>query len=52
VPQPLAPVSAHWFSGSAPAGTLVQVPALPVSAHDWQFPAQLDAQQTPCWQNP
>jgi hypothetical protein len=31
---------------------LVQVPALPASAHDWQFPEQLDAQQTPCWQKP
>jgi hypothetical protein len=52
VPHPLAPVSAHWLSGSAPAGTSVQVPALPARAHDWQLPVQLDAQQTPCWQNP
>jgi hypothetical protein len=52
VPQPVAPASLHWLSGSAPAGTLVQVPPLPESAHDWQFPVQLDAQQTPCWQSP
>ena len=29
-----APRSAHWFSGSAPLATLVQVPTVPVSAHD------------------
>jgi len=51
-PQLAAPASAQALSGSCPTGTLVQVPALPVSAHDWQVPVQLDVQQTPCWQNP
>jgi hypothetical protein len=50
--QVVAPASAHWASGSWLAGTLVQVPALFVSAHDWQVPVQLEAQQTPCWQSP
>jgi hypothetical protein len=45
-----APASVHWFSGSWPAGTAVQVPAVPDSAHDWQVPVQAVAQQTPCWQ--
>jgi hypothetical protein len=26
----------HWFSGSLPAGTLEQVPAVPDSAQDMQ----------------
>jgi hypothetical protein len=34
VPQVVAPLSVHWFSGSAPIGTGVQVPRFPVSAHD------------------
>lgn len=52
MPQVAAPASAHWASGSWPAGTLVQAPALPASAHDWQTPVQAEAQQTPCWQAP
>jgi hypothetical protein len=52
VPQPGAPVSAHWASGSWPDGTLLQVPALPDSAHDLQSPVQAVPQQTPCWQKP
>jgi hypothetical protein len=52
VPQLAPPLSVHWDSGSLPAGTLVQVPALPDSAHDWQVPVQLELQQTPCWQKP
>jgi hypothetical protein len=38
--------SAHCASGSCPAGTLMQVPALPVIAHDMQLPVQVVAQQT------
>ena len=34
VPQLFAPWSVHWFSGSLPVGTLVQVPSVPASAHD------------------
>ena len=45
--QLLAPRSLHWFSGSMPFGTLVQVPTVPASAHDWQVPAHAVAQQTP-----
>jgi hypothetical protein len=51
-PQPVAPWSVHWFSGSWPVGTLVHVPTVPLSAHDWQVPAQAVAQQKPCSQNP
>jgi hypothetical protein len=42
--------SAHWASGSCPAGTLMHVPALPVIAQDLQLPVQVVAQQTPCAQ--
>ncbi len=42
----------HWFSGSLPVGTFVQVPSVPASPHDWQVPAQAVAQQKPCWQKP
>lgn len=52
VPQPAAPLSVHWLSGSAPTGTNVQVPALPDSAHDRHVPVQLELQHTPCWQRP
>jgi len=52
VPQPEAPLSVHWLSGSWPTGTSVQVPPLPVSAQDRQVPVQLELQQTPCWQRP
>jgi len=47
-----APWSVHWFRGSCPAGTDVQVPTLPVSAHDWQVPVQAVAQQNPWAQKP
>jgi hypothetical protein len=43
--QVAAPASAHWPSGSWPAGTLVQVPSEPAIAHDWQVPAQAVPQQ-------
>jgi hypothetical protein len=52
VPQLAAPLSVHWFSGSAPTGTNVHVPAVPVSAHERQVPVQLELQQTLCWQRP
>jgi hypothetical protein len=52
VPQLAAPLSVHWFSGSAPTATNVQVPAVPVSAHDRHVPVQLELQQTPCWHRP
>jgi len=52
LPQVAAPASVHWFSGSAPLGTLVQVPGVPASAHDRQVPVQAPPQQTPCSQNP
>src|SRR6185369_13066517 len=50
VPQPAAPVSVHWFSGSCPAGTVEQVPPVPESAHDMHVPRQAVWQQTPCSQ--
>ena len=52
VPQLGAPLSVHWFSGSAPTATKVQVPAVPASAQERQVPVQLELQQTPCWQRP
>ena len=52
MPQPAAPWSAHWFSGSYPAGTVEQVPPVPVSEHDMQVPVQAVWQQTPCAQMP
>jgi hypothetical protein len=53
VPQLAAPWATHWLVGSLPpAGTEVQVPALPVSAHDKHFDAQVVAQQMPCAQTP
>lgn len=52
VPQVVAPLSAHWPSGSAPAGTSVQVPAVPAIPHDRQAPAQAVRQQLPCSQKP
>jgi len=42
----------HWFSGSCPAGTVEQVPPVPVSAQDMQLPVHAVRQQTPCAQNP
>jgi hypothetical protein len=44
------PWSSHWASGSWPAGTLMQVPALFAIAHDLHVPVQVVAQQTPCAQ--
>jgi len=52
VPQLEVPWSLHWFSGSCPAGTVEQVPPVPVSAHDMQLAVQAVRQQTPCAQNP
>ena len=46
------PRSEHWFSGSAPLGTLVQVPTVPASAQDWQVAPQAVMQQTPWAQTP
>jgi hypothetical protein len=45
VPQVEAPWSVHWFKGSWPAGTEVQVPMLPAIAHEAQVPAQAVWQQ-------
>jgi hypothetical protein len=52
VPQVDAPLSAHWPSGSAPAATSVQVPAVPARPHERQAPAQAVRQQVPCSQKP
>lgn len=51
-PQVAAVASVQAFSGSAPFGTLVQVPSAPASAQDAHPPVQLEAQQYPCWQKP
>jgi hypothetical protein len=41
----------HWPAGAAlPDAMFVQVPALPVTLHDWQVPHAVDAQQTPSTQ--
>jgi len=50
VPQLVAPWSAHWLSGSWPAGTVEQVPPVPDSAQDMQLPRQAVWQHTPCSQ--
>jgi hypothetical protein len=54
MPQVVTPASMHCVAGVGawPVGTLVQVPALPVSAQDWQVPVQAVAQQTPWAQKP
>src|SRR5439155_5650341 len=52
VPQLGGPWSRHWFSGSVPVGTLVHVPRVAASAHDWHVPAHAVPQQAPCSQNP
>ena len=52
MPQLAAPWSVHWFSGSCPAGTVEQVPPVPVSAHDMQLSAHAVRQQTPCAHTP
>jgi hypothetical protein len=51
LPQLAAPALVQRAPGSVPPdGTLVQVPMLLVSAHDWQVPAQAVLQQKPCAQ--
>jgi len=50
--QLAVPRAAHWLNGSCPSATLVQVPSVPASAHDWQVPLQTLLQQIPCAQNP
>jgi hypothetical protein len=45
-------MSVHWFRGSWPAGTFVQAPALPATAHERHSPVQAVPQHTPCWQKP
>jgi hypothetical protein len=52
VPQVAEPASAHWLSGSVVGGANVQVPIVPVSAHDRQVPVHELAQQTFCWHWP
>src|SRR6185369_11474693 len=52
VPQLAAPWSAHWFSGSVPAGTSMHRPSLPETAHDRHAPPHAVAQQTPSTQKP
>ena len=52
VPQVAAVASVQELSRSVPAGMLVQVPRVAVSAHEAQVPEQVEAQQTPCWQRP
>ena len=52
-PQVVAPAAVHWPFGSMPsAGTGLQVPGVPTSAHDVQLPLQAVMQQTPWAQNP
>jgi hypothetical protein len=51
-PQLVTPSSGHSLCGSAPTGTLVHVPTLPSTAHDWQSPEQSERQQTPSEQKP
>jgi hypothetical protein len=54
VPQPVEAVVMHCVAGvgAVPLGTLLQVPTLPVSAHDLHVPVQAALQQTPWAQNP
>jgi hypothetical protein len=48
VPQLALPMSTQAPAGSgAPVATAVQVPMVPVSAHETQEPAQAETQQTP-----
>ncbi|HEY2595773.1 MAG TPA: hypothetical protein VGK33_17920, partial [Chloroflexota bacterium] len=51
-PQVVAPASAHWASGSWPAGTATQVPTEPATAQELQIEEQAVAQQTPWAQTP
>ena len=46
LPQLAAPSSAHWLSGSVPAGTSMHRPSLPAIAHERQVPVHAVAQQT------
>jgi hypothetical protein len=50
--QVVAPASAHWASGSWPAGTATQLPTEPGTAHELQIEEQAVAQQTPSAQTP
>lgn len=51
VPHDAGPRSLQLFFGSAPpAGTAVQVPAVPVRLHEKQPAVQAEEQQTPCAQ--
>jgi hypothetical protein len=52
LPQPAAPWSLHWPSGSCPSGTFRQVPAEPARLHAWHVPVHAALQQTPCAQIP
>jgi hypothetical protein len=52
VPQLAAPLSAHWFNGSCPSATSVQVPAVPARLHDRHAPVHALRQHAPCSQNP
>ena len=53
VPQAGPPPSLHRADGSLrPVGTLVHVPSVPASVHDWQAPVHALSQQTPCAQLP
>ena len=48
VPHAALPLSVHWPDGSArPRPTLVQIPSVDGSAHDWQAPPQPALQQYP-----
>lgn len=51
-PAPSQLVFPHPFSGSVPAGRGVQVPALPLSAHETHAPLHAVSQQTPSAQKP
>jgi len=50
VPHVDEPLSAHWPSGSMPAGTSTHVPAVAAIPHDRQLPEQAVRQQVPCSQ--
>jgi hypothetical protein len=54
VPHTAADVNAHCVSGvgAVPLATLLQVPRLPLIAHDLQVPVQAWLQQYPCEQKP
>jgi hypothetical protein len=54
LPQVVLPASVHWVAGVGtwPAGTFVQAPTLPATAHERQVPVQAVAQQIPCAQKP